>query len=203
VIKPDIGAEGQCFLQNAPGIIIVVVTRHEAKIEYKDTYRFLNNVPLLNAKNALEVNWCELVTTEAGDASGNKIYNNAFATNFVITKKNVRRIVKDSRTRWKIENENNNTLKTKGYNLEHNFGHGEQNLSTLLITLNLLAFLFHTALDLCDEKFQFIRQAIGKREKFFQHIRVLTVYMYFEGWSNLMTVMLKKRNFLARDPDDS
>jgi hypothetical protein len=28
------------------------------------------------------------------------------------------------RARWKVENENNNTLKTKGYHLEHNYGHG-------------------------------------------------------------------------------
>jgi hypothetical protein len=47
--------------------------------------------------------------------------------------------------------ENNNTLKTKGYNLEHNYGHGKRHLSSLLATLNLLAFLFHTALDLVDD----------------------------------------------------
>jgi hypothetical protein len=35
-------------------------------------------------------------------------------------------------------------LKTKGYHLEHNFGHGKKNLSALLMTFNLLAFLFHT-----------------------------------------------------------
>ena len=29
-----------------------------------------------------------------------------------------------------IENEAFNVLKTKGYNLEHNFGHGQRNLST-------------------------------------------------------------------------
>ena len=129
----------------------VVVTRYEGKIEYKDTYRFLNNVPLRDEKNALEVNWCELITTRVGDDSGKKLYKNAFATNFVITKKNVKQIVKDGRTRWKIENENNNTLKTKGYNLEHNFGHGEKNLSSLLLALNLVAFLFHTALELFNE----------------------------------------------------
>ncbi len=35
------------------------------------------------------------------------------------------------RARWKIENEGFNVLKTKGYNLEHNFGHGIQNLAVL------------------------------------------------------------------------
>ena len=37
-----------------------------------------------------------------------------------------------------VENENNNTLKTKGYHLEHNFGHGKQHLSSFLATLNIL-----------------------------------------------------------------
>ncbi len=34
--------------------------------------------------------------------------------------------------RWKIENESFNTLKTKGYHLEHNFGHGDANLAARL-----------------------------------------------------------------------
>jgi hypothetical protein len=33
-----------------------------------------------------------------------------------------------------------NVAKMKGYNLEHNFGHGRQNLSAVLAILNLLAF---------------------------------------------------------------
>jgi hypothetical protein len=48
------------------------------------------------------------------------------------------------------ENENNNVLKNHGYHLEHNFGHGHAYLAQLLVALNLLAFLFHTVLDLCD-----------------------------------------------------
>ena len=49
--------------------------------------------------------------------------------------------------RWKIENENNNTLKTKGYHLEHNFGHGKKHLAALLVTMSILAFLFHTVIS--------------------------------------------------------
>ena len=46
--------------------------------------------------------------------------------------------------RWKIENETFNVLKNKGYNLEHNFGHGKETLASVLVTLNLLAYNFHT-----------------------------------------------------------
>ena len=37
-------------------------------------------------------------------------------------------------------------LKSNGYNLEHNFGHGED-LASVLVTLNLLAFAFYGLLD--------------------------------------------------------
>jgi hypothetical protein len=50
-----------------------------------------------------------------------------------------------------IENGSFNVLKTKGYNLEHSFGHGKQNLAALLVTLNLLAFAFHTICDLAED----------------------------------------------------
>ena len=65
-----------------------------------------------DGKDALQVNWCELTTTSS---AGKRIYKNAFATNFKISKNNVKQIVADGRSRWKIENENNNVLKTKGY----------------------------------------------------------------------------------------
>ncbi len=61
---------------------------------------------------------------------------NAFATNFTVSKNNVKQIVADGRARWKIENENNNILKNNGYNLKHKFGHGKKYLSAVLLTSN-------------------------------------------------------------------
>ena len=153
-----------------------------------DTYRFLNGVPLRDGKKALEVNWCELITTV--EDSGKVVYKNTFATSFKITEKNVKQILTDGRARWKIENENNNTLKTKGYHLEHNFGHGKKYLATLLLTFNLLAFLFHTVLDLMDEKYELIRRELPTRKTFFQDIRALTRYMHFGSWNELMLFMI-------------
>ncbi len=80
----------------------------------------VNQIPLKDGEDALLVNWCELTITRD---DGTLIYKNNFATNHQITEINVEAIVSAGRTRWKVENKNNNTLKTKGYNLEHNFGH--------------------------------------------------------------------------------
>jgi hypothetical protein len=88
------------------------------------------------------------------------------------------------------ENEHNNTLKTKGYNLEHNFGHGKKNLSNLLLSLNLLAFLFHTMLELYDRRYQLIRKTLPRRDRFFNDVTALTQYMLFESWEALMLFML-------------
>ena len=110
-------------------------------------------------------------------------------TNYTIKDDNVEDIVLCGRSRWKIENEHNNTLKTKGYHLEHNYGHGK-NLSFVLITLNLLAFLFHTVLELVDEKYIIIRKKLSSRHSFFDDIRALTRYIFFESWNQLMDFML-------------
>lgn len=83
-------------------------------------------------------------------------------------------------------------LKTKGYHLEHNFGHGKNHLSTILVTLNLLAFLFHTVLQLIDKSYQQIRKRRGARKTFFNDIRTLTTYLLFESWQHLIAFMLSE-----------
>ena len=74
--------------------------------------------------------------------------------------------------------------------MEHNFGHGQQNLAGFLLVLNLLAFLFHTVLLLVDQSYQLIRQRVVRRDSFFEHLRTLTRYLLFESWSQLITFML-------------
>jgi hypothetical protein len=107
---------------------------------------------------------------------------------------NVADFVDAGRARWKVENENNNVLKTQGYNLEHNFGHGNNHLSSLLLSLNLLAFLFHTVLDLTNQNYQQVRQLLGTRKTFFNDIRALTRYLLFESWDCLLEFILREGN---------
>ena len=171
------------------------VERRKGKRTFTDTYRWVKQVPLRDGDDALLVNWCELTTT---DDNGKVIYKNAFATNHAITADNVADIVRDGRARWKIENENNNTLKTKGYHLTHNFGHGKQHLSSLLATLNLLAFSFHTLLELFDSNYQLIREFLP-RKTFFDDMRALTRYLCFDDWEALMTFMIKGLELEAPD----
>ncbi|MEM9119948.1 MAG: ISNCY family transposase, partial [Cyanobacteria bacterium P01_F01_bin.56] len=73
----------------------------------------------------------------------------------------------------------------------HNFGHGQQHLASLLATLNILSFLFHTVLDLLDQKSKLLRAHLPTRKTFFEDLRALTRYMYFDPWDHLLTFMLQ------------
>jgi len=153
-------------------------------------YKFVNDVPINGNKDALKVNWVEL---EVYDKNGKLSYKNSFITDIEITKKNVYQIARAGRTRWKIENENNNTLKNQGYHLEHNFGHGKEHLSGFLFTLNILAFLFHTVLDFLDENYAKARKK-SPRAEFFLELEVLTKHLYFNSWDTLMLFMIRDRD---------
>ena len=151
------------------------------------TYRYANQVPLAEGQDALMVNWAELTIT---DAAGAVLYHTSFITDFPITDQNVAALVATARARWKIENENNNTLKTKGYHLEHNFGHGKEHLSSLLAAMNILAFLHHTFLSFTDGNYRLIRAHLPTRKTFFDDLRALTRYMLFASWDALMDFMM-------------
>ena len=151
-------------------------------------YRWANGVPLTDRDDALKVNWCELTITDAQDEVGCR---NSFMTDGPISAENVAGLVAAGRARWKIENESNNVLKHRGYHLEHNFGHGKEHLSSLLATMNLLAFGLHTLLELVDGSYRLIRATVGARRRFFQHLEALTSYLHFESWERLMEFMMR------------
>lgn len=182
-------ASHQTLYEHLEGIELptVISTRWTGKLTETFTYRYLNQVPLKNEDDALLVNWCELTVTKP---DGKVSYKNSFVTNHRLTDETVADIVLAGRTRWKVENENNNTLKTKGYNLEHNFGHGKQHLASFLATLNILSLLFHTLLELTDDKYKLLRRHLPTRKTFFDDLRALTRYLLFDSWDALLSFMI-------------
>jgi hypothetical protein len=151
-------------------------------------YQWVNRIPLRDAQPSIDTNWFELTITRASDKK--VLFKNTWITDHLITNDNIVEMGDSGRARWKTENENHNVLKTKGYHLEHNFGHGDQYLSSFLLTLNLLAFLFHTVLHLVDQKYQQVRQQLGTRKRFFNDLRTLTTYLVFDSWQHLISFML-------------
>lgn len=156
--------------------------------EYHYQYKFLNAVPIKNSKDALLVNCVEI--TETSKKTGKITYKNTFVTNHQINRDNVAAIASSGRARWHIENDNNNTLKTRGYRFEHNYGHGKRNLSVVLTSFAIVAFLYHTTMGLVDKLYIVARKANGSRLNFFNELRAYTNILVFASWENLMRFMI-------------
>lgn len=149
-------------------------------------YRWLCDLPLRDGKDALLVNWLSI---EISNPAGKITYRNSFVTDLPVDTSNVAELAAAGRARWKIENETFNVLKTKGYHLEHNFGHGKDNLAAVLATLNLLAFACHTVCDLAEQAWQQAVTTLGARARFFETLRSLTVYLVFPSWPDLLATL--------------
>lgn len=192
VCKPDSHAtlyESVAFMENKH--LLGTKTKRDWNGKYGEIsqYQFVEQMPLTGEGNSLKVNWFQIVIRR--EDTGELIYKNAFVTDLELSQDNIEEMVQAGRSRWKVENENNNVLKNHGYHLEHNFGHGNQYLSSLLLSLNLLAFLFHTIADLSDQRYRAVREALVKRKTFFTHVEVLMSYQVFASWDDLLTFMFE------------
>jgi hypothetical protein len=157
-------------------------------------YRWLAGVPLRATQDALDVNW---FSVEIRNASGKKTYANSFVTDLPVTAETVAELAACGRARWKIENETFNVLKTDGYNLEHNFGHGKKTLASVLVTLNLLAFAYHTVAELCVLAWRKAMATWVARYHFFEQLRSITAYIVFADWRGLLETIADPK---ARPP---
>jgi Transposase DDE domain len=131
-------------------------------------FRFINDVPL-NASNAeVRVNFLEY--WEMGQ---DKVQHFSWVTDLRVNKRNVFHLMRGGRARWKIENETFNTLKNQGYHFEHNYGHGEQNLSVVFATVMMLAFLVDQTQQRCCALFQAVWAKLGSKRLLWERMRAL------------------------------
>ena len=86
-----------------------------------------------------------------------------------------------------------NVLKSNGYHLEYNFGHGKQNLAMVFAAMNLLAFAVHTVCDFLEQAWIYARTAKRARKRFFEHIRTIIAYLVFPDWQTLMQTLIDSK----------
>ena len=162
---------------------------------HRHCYQWINGVPLNGTKDADEVNFFQyqLVSRE------NKVtYKNSWVTDLVVDETNVALLVKGARARWKVENETFKTLKNQGYHLEHNFGHGQNNLSFVFFMLNLLAFYVHQILELTDRLYQAVRyKKFTSRKEYFNQLRCTIRIMLYRNWEHLLSHILDPPEVMA------
>lgn len=126
-------------------------------------------------------------------------------TDLKITRHNAWDLARGGRARWKIENETFNTLKNQGYQFEHNFGHGEMNLSVVFAMLMMLAFLADQVQQLCCPLFRAVWQKFGSKRALWDNLRSHFRHFVFTSLRHLYEVMLHglAKQLPAPSPDTS
>ena len=100
-------------------------------------------------------------------------------------------IMRGGRARWKIENETFNTLKNQGYHLEHNYGHGEQNLSVVLALLMMLAFLVDQVQQLCCPVFRAAWNKMKTKCQLWEELRSHFRTLLFDSMTELLMALVR------------
>jgi Transposase DDE domain len=150
-------------------------------------FRFCNSAPLNESHPDVLVNVLEYWEI---DRNG-KVQHFSWITDFLLTPDNVWDIMRGGRARWKIENETFNTLKNQGYNLEHNYGHGEKNLSVVLALLMMLAFLVDQVQQLCCPLFQAAWHKMKTKCHLWEEIRNHFRTLLFDSMAELLTALVR------------
>lgn len=137
-----------------------------------------------------------------------KVQYFSWITAFVLTPDNVDAIMRGGRSRWKIENETFNTLKNQGYRLEHNYGHGVQNLSVVLAFLMMLVFLVDQTQQLCCPLFQaaWKKQGHNKRSLWEEMRNLFRVFVFAsmqELYEALVSGIARQRPILLNSSPNS
>ena len=176
------------------------------RIKKRITYQFKwrNKVPLNDSNNELLVNFLDFKEiTETLDIDGKvidsktKISNWTWVTDILLTQDNVYKIMKGGRARWRIENEVFNTLKNKGYNLEHNFGHGFKYLCNNFIMLMVLAFLVDQLQEIACSTFKKALEVSGRKKYLWEEIRGRFLNWIIDSYESILNSIINPPKMTA------
>jgi Transposase DDE domain len=135
----------------------------------KHYFAWTNDLCLCESAIDVSVNY---LLYEQTDKKG-KVTRWTWITNIPLNARSVEPVMRAGRARWKIENETFNTLKNQGYNFEHNYGHGKQNLATILALLMFLAFTVDQMIQRCWQVFRQVRGGLRTKAKLWDILRSL------------------------------
>lgn len=117
----------------------------------------------------------------------------SWVTDLDLSQKSLHEYQKAGRCRWRVENETFNTLKNQGYALEHNYGHGKQNLSTVLALLMFLAFAVDQIQEACCGLFNAAMDRAGRRIRLWESIRSHLRHFEFASFADLYQAIASGR----------
>jgi hypothetical protein len=172
------------------------LVQHDKQKNITRVFRFVNGVELNKSHPDIKVNFLEYVELVAGQVR----YRFTWITDQEITEHNCIAIMRGGRARWKVENETFNTLKNQGYRLEHNYGHGQEHLSTNFALLMMLAFLVDQLQELACVPFQKARQRFRSRTSLWDRMRALFVGYYIDGWDIFWEAIIRGHQVARLQP---
>src|ERR1700704_636808 len=176
---------------------VIYYERHDRAAGVRHRFRFVNDMPLNASHPDVRINFIEY--WEIGHT---KVQHFSWVTDLRVSQRNVFRLMRGGRARWKIENETFKTLKNQGYHFEHNYGHGTQNLSVVFATVMMLAFLVDQTQQLCCALFQAVWAKLGSKRLLWERIRALFFDDALESMRQLLEALfygLKKSAPLFAD----
>lgn len=151
-------------------------------------YAWTSDLCLCDSAVDVKVNY---LLYEQTDKQG-KVKRWTWITNLPLRGRTVELVMRAGRGRWKIENETFNTLKNQGYHFEHNYGHGMQNLATVLAVLMLLAFTVDQIQQRCWGLFDQVRGGLRTKSKLWESLRSLFKVLCF----HTMTALYRQMAYL-------
>lgn len=110
----------------------------------------------------------------------------AWVTDFDINPDTLMPLMRAGRARWRIENNIFNTMKNQEFDLGHNFGHGDQHLSSVLACMMMLAYLIDQVQERCCAVFQAARQRCRSRVGLWRRMQSRFTTVYYSGWEEFM-----------------
>jgi hypothetical protein len=110
----------------------------------------------------------------------------SWVTDLDLSGKSLELYQRAGRCRWRVENETFNTLKNQGYKLEHNYGHGQKNLTTVLALLMFLAFAVDQIQEACCGLFRAAIVQVGRRIRLWELIRSHLRHFQFASFADLL-----------------
>ena len=174
------------WIKDLPG---QVYTQTDEKDTQHD-FTCYDDVPLNDAHHDYRVSVIKYTETK----KNRKQQHFSWATKIPVTSDTVYELMRAARARWKIENETFNTLKNQGYNLEHNYGHGNKNLCSVMTMLMVLAFLIDQVQQLCCKHYQKAREKKGAFKVLFDTARCSLQWFVWESFTDLWLFLYDSKN---------
>ncbi len=114
----------------------------------------------------------------------------SWVTDIDLDRSSLLKFVRGGRSRWRIENETFNTLKNQGYHFEHNYGHGKENLSTVLMLIMFLAFTVDQVQQACCPLFAAVLEKLKSRRSLWDNLRSHVRHFVFGSFRALWQAIL-------------